>query len=1107
MSTPSSDDRKWYQRCSVGPADSGPGSCVGDEVFRELFERSADAMALLDPVTKVLVDANPAAARLMRAPNKALLLQVSPLVLSPVRQPDGRASRELAREVVRRACEGGSHRFEWTVRRFDGSELPIETVLTALQSGDQTLLLSVSRDISERRRVEAELRDSQRLISSLVKNLSEGVFVEAPGAELVFANDAYLRMFGFASVDELRETPRDQLCVDPAQRALLLERWKADGSFRNEEMELVRRDGVRFWGLVSAFTLPSPQPEQGRYRVGTVTDITGRKRIESELRASEERWRLVFEQFPLSVQVFAPDGRTRRVNRAWERLFCMTLEDLARFSILEDQQLMDKGVLSYVLRAFAGEVTAVPPVPFELRLSPDEPTRGVRWIGSLMFPLFNEQGRLVEVVCVHEDQTDRRRAEEEINRLNASLEERIAARTAELSASEARLRTLVEHAPEVIVVFDGETGRFLSVNENATRFFGRSREELTRLTPADVSPELQPDGRPSAVVAREKIDLALAGKAPVFEWLHRHADGRLFNSEIRLVRFPDQERVRVRASIIDNTERHRRERIQEATFGVAEAVLATADLRSLYLRIHSIVRSLMPAENFYLALLDPVTDTITFPYYVDEFNREPPGPLKLTSGLTGAVLRSGKPVMLDRQAGARRRQLGDQVIVEGVEVPFRESGRPAAIWLGVPLTVQGRVFGVMAVQDYHNERAYGEEDKQILTFVAAQIALAIERKRSEEALRESEGKFRALFEASSQGVMLHDEEQYLEVNPAALRIIGYDRADQLIGKHPQHTSPPIQPDGVRSEVRAREYIAQCLEEGSARFEWMSRTARGEDVPLEVILTRIPMGGRPIIQAVVNDISERKRAEAELLKALAQEKELNQLKSSFVSMVSHEFRTPLGIIMSSTEIIEDYFPDLDAAERQQHLVSIKNNTRRMAELMEEVLLLSRFEAGRMRLSAASMDLRAFCRRVTDDALAAAEGPRRIELRLGGLPAETRADEQLLERVLVNLLGNALKYSDPGQPVDFTVAAEGPDLVFTVRDRGIGIPAADVPWVFRSFHRGQNVGQRPGTGLGLVIVKRCVELHGGTIRLESEVGVGTTMTVRLPALSEAGPGAAT
>src|SRR6266850_3774851 len=152
-----------------------------------------------------------------------------------------------------------------------------------------------------------------------------------------------------------------------------------------------------------------------------------------------------------------------------------------------------------------------------------------------------------------------------------------------------------------------------------------------------------------------------------------------------------------------------------------------------------------------------------------------------------------------------------------------------------------------------------------------------ERKRAEQALRESEEKFRALFEGSSQGVVLHDENQILEVNPAAVRIMGCQSPQELVGKHPRDTSPPFQPNGESSAVLARKYIRECMANGSARFDWVSLIPHGKEIPLEVTLTRIQWSGREIIQALISDISERKKAEAELR---ASEERLRESEARF-----------------------------------------------------------------------------------------------------------------------------------------------------------------------------------------------------------------------------------
>jgi signal transduction histidine kinase len=177
-------------------------------------------------------------------------------------------------------------------------------------------------------------------------------------------------------------------------------------------------------------------------------------------------------------------------------------------------------------------------------------------------------------------------------------------------------------------------------------------------------------------------------------------------------------------------------------------------------------------------------------------------------------------------------------------------------------------------------------------------------------------------------------------------------------------------------------------------------------------------------------------------------------------------------------------------------SITGNCRHMSNLMEEALVLSRVDAGKMLCEPQPIDLAALCRRITDEALSACQCEGKINLTVAPNCLTALADERLLRHIFANLLSNALKYSPPGSPIDFEVASEGADAIFVVRDRGIGIPEADREWLFEPFHRGRNIENRAGTGLGLTIVKRCVEVHGGRISVQSEINQGTAFTVRLP-----------
>lgn len=250
------------------------------------------------------------------------------------------------------------------------------------------------------------------------------------------------------------------------------------------------------------------------------------------------------------------------------------------------------------------------------------------------------------------------------------------------------------------------------------------------------------------------------------------------------------------------------------------------------------------------------------------------------------------------------------------------------------------------------------------------------------------------------------------------------------------------------------------------------------------------------QELQSEVAARQQAEAELRVALTAERELNQLRSSFVSMVSHEFRTPLEVILSSSNILDRYLDRLPPEKRKTQLRAIRKSVHRMNDLVEDVLLLGKLDAGALTCNPVARDLAGPCRRAIDEIESAWGHEHAIQFQPECIDQEAMVDETLLHHILTNLLGNALKYSPVDASVDFTLSRSGPDARFVIRDRGCGIPLVDQPRLFTAFYRGGNVGNTPGSGLGLVTVKRCVDLHGGTVTCQSQPGEGTTFTVTLP-----------
>jgi two-component system, sensor histidine kinase and response regulator len=243
---------------------------------------------------------------------------------------------------------------------------------------------------------------------------------------------------------------------------------------------------------------------------------------------------------------------------------------------------------------------------------------------------------------------------------------------------------------------------------------------------------------------------------------------------------------------------------------------------------------------------------------------------------------------------------------------------------------------------------------------------------------------------------------------------------------------------------------------------------------------------------------------ELQKALAAEKELNQLKSRFITMVSHEFRTPLAIISSSSGILQQFSDRLSEDRKKEHLEIIQNTIIHITQMLDDILMINSGDTEKFELQLDTVDIITFCRQIIEGITDSTQ-PRKINLSVDFrdiIPPDSlmvKCDQKLLKLIFTNLLSNAIKYSHEQDLVEVTFTKKNNKLIFKISDGGIGIPEADQVNLFSPFHRGSNIGTIPGTGLGLAIVKQCLDLHKGKIHIESQVGTGTICTVTIPYLS--------
>jgi PAS domain S-box-containing protein len=526
-------------------------------------------------------------------------------------------------------------------------------------------------------------------------------------------------------------------------------------------------------------------------------------------------------------------------------------------------------------------------------------------------------------------------------------------------------------------------------------------------------------------------------------------------------------------------ERKRAEAERQILFEIIEGFSTTKSLEELLALVHQSISKVLYAENCFIALYNKTTENFEMQFFVDQFDTAPP-PLKLAQSRTAYVFRSGRPALMTTESA---HELLEQGEIECI-------GTPPASWLGIPLESLSEVIGVLVVQHYEDANAYSERELQFLTSVAGQIALAIERKRSEEALRESESKFKELFDDAP--VAYHEldrEGRISRVNLTEQRLLGYTAAE-LHGRYVWE---------FIVEKASRDAIAAKLS-GESPLQPTERTficKDGSHVPLMIHdqLIYNKFGCVTGIRSTLHDISERKQLEVELELARDAALESARLKSEFLANMSHEIRTPMNGVIGMTGLLLDTPLDADQRDCAE---TIRSSGDALLTIINDILDFSKIEAGKLQFETVDFDLR---NAVEDTVELLAEKARDKQLEFASLiyhdvPTALRGDPGRLRQVLTNLVGNALKFTEQGEVIvraeKIWEDATAVTIRFTVSDTGIGINSTAQRNLFQPFVQadGSTTRKYGGTGLGLSISKQLVALMEGEIGVTSSPGLGST-----------------
>jgi len=382
----------------------------------------------------------------------------------------------------------------------------------------------------------------------------------------------------------------------------------------------------------------------------------------------------------------------------------------------------------------------------------------------------------------------------------------------------------------------------------------------------------------------------------------------------------------------------------------------------------------------------------------------------------------------------------------------------------------------------------------------------------------------AIIENAIDGIITIDDRGIIEhLNPAALALFGFSRAE-LVGKNVSVLMP--QPDKARHDG----YIQNYHDTGKKHIIGIGREVHGQRkdgsvFPFRLGVSEVKFSDRKIYTGFIHDLSKEKANEEQIktyteklevkikertqdlvklvselemakenMRALFQkEKELNQLKTRFVSMASHEFRTPLSAIQLSASLIDKYTEKQDTANVEKHTSKIKNSINNLTTILNDFLSLERLEAGKVEANPNWFNIISFAEEITEEMQMMTKQNQHIIYEHTGITASVFLDPNLLRNCVINLISNAVKYSGADTLIQFNTRLVDGKLILEVKDNGIGIPETDQKSLFEPFFRAHNTGDIPGTGLGLNIVDRYVGLMGGTVNCISEQNIGTTFTL--------------
>jgi PAS domain S-box-containing protein len=1054
-----------------------------DERYRHLFERSPIGLYRTTHGDGRILDCNDACAQILGYANRLELIgHKAPEFYFDLRDRE-QVLRVMNRDRVLR-------NYELCLRRKDGAPVWVLENVAILRDDDGLEVFEGSLiDITALKRSQERLLVDKSHLEQLFENSPEAIATVGSDLRIQAVNQEFSRIFGYGRSEAVGREINDLIVPIEKQQegTRLCEQVQAGANFSIETVRR-RKDGT----TVDVSILGTPIILPGGKQVGHYSifrEITERKhseRLQQALYRIADKASSALDLQELYRSIHSILNELMYAKNCYVALYDEAT-DMVSFPYFVDEKdpqfpphRFGKGLTEYILRS-GTSLLATPEKLAELTRAGEIERSGSPSLDWMGVPLKSgEKAFGVLAVQSYREHTRYGEHEKEIltfvsSQIARAIENR---RNQEaVRESENKFRAMAETAVTAISIHDEE--RFIYVNPAACKIVGYSQEEMMRMRPFElVTPQFRELAirRGRARLAGEDVpsryEFQIATRSGETRWLDFSARSIPFGGRTAMV-----------ATAVDITERKRSEQLQSALYRIAERTSAAGDLHEFYAYIHQVVSELMYAKNFYISIFDEETQTLSFPYFVDEEDVQPVRK-KLGKGLTEFVLRTGRPLLATPDVFEAMVRAGD---VESI-------GAPSLDWLGVPLIISEKPIGVLVVQTYKENIRYREADKDLLTFVSQHVATAIEHKRNQEELRLSEARYRSLVQSAVYGIFRASMDgKFLAVNPALVTMLGYGSEQELMALSLD--------DDVFLDPRGRERLLADYERTN-RWEGAEVQMKRKDgstitVRLSGRVAADDGGKQLYTECIAEDITERRALEQQLRQAQKME-----AVGRLAGGVAHDFNNLLTVIKGYTELmLADPAPYVHRSELEETMKAAD----RAASLTRQLLAFSRQQVMAPRI----LNLNNVVANMQNLLMRLLGEDVHLEISLEEKLHNVKADPSQFEQVIMNLAVNARHAMPKGGRLRIETgnvdleedwarehigAKPGKYVMLAITDTGTGMDEKTKSRLFEPFFTTKEQGK--GTGLGLSTVYGIVKQSDGYIAVYSELGVGTTFKVYLP-----------